>query len=196
MEKPVVEESHDVDWHTVIKAVTRYAYAKVRIRRRVLGRMGIPVESEADDYVQEAIKGYFSGPRTWNREAYPTMEEFLKSVIDSKMSNWGRSRAFKEQQVTDHIDDEADAGPGGDHRNVERDRRVESELYRIVDDDERAVELYAVLEGYLDGDKRSEIAEEWGMTPDQVTNAKKRLDRKIEREFSRDLLDELGLLRP
>lgn len=175
----------------IVTELTRYAHLKVVLRRRVLGRMAIPADSEPDDFVQEALRAVLFGERNWNRDVYPTLLEFLKSVVDSMLSNWGRLVAFRTQQATSSIENTPEIA-NVEGISTERCREIENELYRILEGRDDAVELLAVLEGELDMKKRGEIAEEWGLTPDEVTNARKRLIRLIESDFNRDLLDNLN----
>ena len=178
------------NWDEIIPELARYAHLKVAFRRRHLGRMAIPTELDPDDYVQRAIKAVLTGTRRWNKEAYPTLLDFLESIVDSMLSNWGRSVAFRSQQASSNVESDHEIaheeGISPEHYRV-----IENEFNRLLDGRDDGEELFAVLEGELDGKKRMEIAEEWGMTPEAVTNARKRLFRLIESDFNRDLLDNL-----
>ena len=190
MDDANLDTLNTANWDEIVPALTRYAHLKVALRRRVLGRMAIPTELGPDDFVQQAVESVFMGTRIWNKEAYPTLLEFMKNVVDSMLSNWGRSSAFKSQQTTVSLE----SNPELTHTasiSPERWGEIENALYDLLDGRDDAEELFAVLEGELDDKKRSEIADEWNMTVEAVTNARKRLFRLIESEFDHNLLDNL-----
>ena len=181
MDRELFESLNDEPWEEIIPELTKYAYYNIRFRKFVQG--------EPDDYVQQAIQALYSGNRRWNQEAYPTITDFLKSVIDSMISNWSRSRGAKDQRSTSSIEDVPEIA-SQEGISIEQYEELEHELFRIVADNPEDTELYCVLDGILDGKKRREIAEEWDLTPDDVTNIKKRLLRRIESDFNRRLLDD------
>lgn len=141
----------------------------------------MPPEYTAEDLVQIALERAVRGTRNWNRDQYDTVLEFLKSVVDSIAYERTRSKRGSESAQTISLDEDPE-----DHTIDEalaRDRR--EALFEIVGDD---VVLFVVLEGRLGGLTRSQIAAENGMTPEDVTNATKRLYRKVREELDQSLL--------
>ena len=131
MDDADLDALNTANWDEIIPALTRYAHLKVALRRRRLGRMAIPTELGPDDYVQQAIEATFTGTRIWNKESYPTLLEFLKSVVDSMLSNWGRSLAFKRQQTSTGLEN----NPELTHTpsiSPERCREIENALYGLL----------------------------------------------------------------
>ncbi len=55
---------------------------------------------------------------------------------------------------------------------------LKEQIFNLFDEDKELEEIL-VLQGYLDGKKREEIAEDLGITVNEVTNIKKRVVRKI-----------------
>lgn len=175
MPDPELIAAIDQDGQAIIKELTRYAHIKVRV-------YNLPPEDEGDDIVQKSLERIYKDKRNWNKSRYPTPLDFLKSVVDSVVSNRKKSKRGKEADQTHGLEIEVD------QELSEEDRRkmLEEALIEIAIDDD---ELFNVLDGRLSGKKRSEIAEDHGMTPDDVTNATKRLYRKIEAEFDTELID-------
>ena len=157
------------------KELSIYTEYKVRV-------WSLPAEYTAEDIVQMALERAVVGRRNWNQNRYPTAIEFLKSVVDSIVYERAHSKRGDESAVTYSMDrDIEDEQYSTRHREVLLDALLEI----VADDDD----LFSVLDGRLAEKSRKEIATENGMNPDEVTNATKRLFRKIRADFDQDLLD-------
>lgn len=152
-----------------------YTEYKVRV-------WSLPSEYMAEDIVQMALERAVVGRRKWNQNRYPTAIEFLKSVVDSIVYERAHSKRGDESAVTYSMDREVEDEP---HSARYRELLLDALLEIVADDDD----LFAVLDGRLADISRKDIAAVNGMTPDEVTNATKRLFRKIRADFDQDLLD-------
>jgi hypothetical protein len=79
------------------------AYAQMKINKLTWrhGHKGATRGQLSRDFCQKAIADTLTGKRTWNKEKYPTILEFLKSVISSLISN---EITGKEHKTSTHID--------------------------------------------------------------------------------------------
>lgn len=75
----------EADPERVTLALVRYA--GWRLTRLRLGSRGLAGGVTAQDLAQEAIRKFLDGERKWNRAVYPTLLDFLKSVVNSLMWN-------------------------------------------------------------------------------------------------------------
>jgi hypothetical protein len=89
----------DDEWKALLLRLTRYANAKVHAKIRRL-----PPDMTIDDLVYESIKLALERRRIWNRESYPNVEDFLKGIIDSKISGiWALAHNASRFQEHDDV---------------------------------------------------------------------------------------------
>lgn len=151
----------------------------------LLGNAGLPCDgARVDDLVYDAIGKTLDGTLTWDPS---------KVAFGTHLCGAVKSRVFKELRRAEGFRDVAFEEARGDHAEAfvvtaspesqigiaEQLERVKGYLFEICQrrDDEPVRRL---LDAYLDDVVgRSEIAERTGMSVDEVTNARKRLDRMI-----------------
>jgi DNA-directed RNA polymerase specialized sigma24 family protein len=171
-----IAELCDLD---LVAKLTRYAVVRHGYMERY------ELVSTTDDFVQEAFGRVLEGRRPWNHERYPTALEFMKGVVDSiakdtrRSPQYQRDRSSRRVEVlsdTDGVQSLADASTtdafGGEG--------LYEALLGVIKGD---LELELVLEGRIDGSSRRDIAALLEITPDEVTNANKRLDRIIRKKL-------------
>lgn len=129
------------------------------------------------------------GKRVWNGERYPDFLEFLQSVADSKISALVRSKENRETRHVEPVDDDdtseeertfvfKEAGPDQLVEDAEWKENFREALANELSDDSISLGLFDCLDaGFKD---RSEIAAVLEVSVNDVYNAQKRLERKIE----------------
>src|SRR3990172_10704706 len=91
---------NDHDWPDLIKKLTAYVHFKVNYHKKWLrGSKELAEGYKPEDIVFESITDIYIGDRNWNIDKYPSLVDFLKSVIDSKVSNLVRSYSHTHQNV-------------------------------------------------------------------------------------------------
>ena len=173
--------------------LTRYAYGKmfpltwrgVRIRKSAT----IPSWLEPQDFAQEAIRRMLDGTRRWNRKRYPTVEEALKSIIDSHISqivNQLDNKKFKQLKRPNSDDEstsvyEIESGEDGPIRiAIDDDWRdwFRQQTRQMLQGESQLVELLKCMESGIT--KPAEIAQKLKTNVKDINNLKKRLRRKLE----------------
>lgn len=146
-----------------------------------------------DDFALEAIERFLDNKRIWNRDAYPDLLDFLRSVVDSLISNAvtavenQRSRQLVprrgDQDLTEVYDPTVD---NRDPLYVLLDRewlirfaQVREDIRKELEGDALLSKLFECLEAGITAP--SEIADVIGVSVDDVNNAKKRLKRKVDK---------------
>ena len=179
--KDLIEFLNSLDWNDIIKRLTAYCDWKIRAGKwwrrdtEELAKGFKPI-----DIVFEAINGLYTEDRNWNRERYPEVIDFLKSVIDSKISNLIYSYDHINQLIQERNDEEDD--PGLDKYSGKTvdvlDEMVANELlnkiYGAIKDDEELEELLLLI---LGGSPPREIAKQLDTGVDDIYNRIKRLRR-------------------
>lgn len=203
MDKEVIKLLEEADWNSITLKLANYTVYK--LKRITWKEQRLPMGLMPEDMVQETIASLFEGTRNWNRTKYPDLFEYLKSIIDSKVSHLYESKEYKltqpfptteEGQEVEEILDKAD--PTSDHAiyltpssNNAEDALLEKEKIKW---DEAAVNAFfeaihgdkdleklasLIMDGYV---KPSEIAEQMGVEVREIYNLQKRFRRKC-KEF-------------
>lgn len=127
-----------------------------------------------EDLISQLITSFFEGKRKWNKTRFPVFKDQFLSSYDSHLSNTV-TKEFKKVVVTDPLEED-DSGKD--------DLKVQNELIddviNILENLDCSTEEILLFEPYYIGKmKREDIAETLGISVSEVTNAKKRLDRKL-----------------
>ena len=184
--KPMVNEHlrtilDDETWLLYFKRLTVYANKLIESHYWRGEQNGpVPGGKEAEDFATEAILDVYTGKRAWDPKQEPELLRHLFGVVKSAINN----RSTQEQNKRDNRLDE----------NEDYQERIESSndpsrLQTMEDADfvleicEHLVdepELLEVAECIMDGCvERAEIAHCLKLTPNEVTNRRKRLKRKL-----------------
>ncbi len=190
------QDMPDHELNDLVQQLTLYAFRKlsrltvygVRYAKNHQGPKGF----DPGDFVNAAIEAYLSGDRKWNCEVNPTIEGHLKDSIDSQISNiiesaeHRRSRAMstmsKEVTLESMVEDRGAIDPGEWVVDQEWSEAFRSAAYEAVKDDQVALD---VLNALQEGWSRQEAIELLDMEPDKFDAARKRLNRRIERQCKR-----------
>ncbi len=183
---------NNVEQDRLYKRLTHHANCKMRRltwRGAYIARGGsVPKAYEAADFVNDAIQKALDGDRNWNRQAYPTLEGFLQSIIDSDINHMAES--VDNAKVRRESYSAGEGTPSGLCEILGR----ESEPIRILIDEECRKQFHQAAIQALKDDpflakllecleaeitEPLEIAELLAITVDEVNNAKKRLRRKL-----------------
>lgn len=184
----------DAEQETLLKRLTHYALIKMRRltwRGAYLAKGGaVPGGHEAKDFALDAINKLLDGIRNWNKAAYPTLEGFLRSTIDSDISHLVQSDDnSKHRRILRRGEDgkEHEAYevklPGFDSVTIVIHMEWREAFRKAVADELKGDSFLKELFDCFDAEitEPSEIAEMLGATVKDVNNAKKRLRRKLEK---------------
>ncbi len=152
----------------------------------------VPGGKLAEDFVHDALRDVMFGKRQWNPETVPDFYRFLCGVVDSKISHLAqrqenireeRSPALATESEPDFFDSLRHEGVALPCDEVitkeieESNERLFFELLDYVADDPLLQKLLSCIFDGIEG--RAEKASALGVTPDEVTHAQKRLERRL-----------------
>jgi len=180
------KELDSADWGDISFQLLRYSVSKAKM----LHAIGI-ADLDHQDLIQEAISlAYGVGPndtyRNWNREIYPDLADFLKSVIRS-IANHKSMHHIKFKSESSSIDDDSSGDKGlvtlspKNPEEIIKEKNAFSNLkeaiyQRVKGDEEIGMVLLCLEDGTS---KIRHIAKETGYDVNKVNNALRRLKRKI-----------------
>jgi DNA-directed RNA polymerase specialized sigma24 family protein len=133
------------------------------------------------------------GSRKWNRETYPTLECFLRSIVDSDINHLAdsldnsHSRRIAPTKAPNGVD-EAERVEGREVNpvfavvNKEAHEQFLATAMKELEGDDFLVQLLDCLEAEIT--EPVDIAEMLGISVDDVNNGKKRLRRKLDTLYS------------
>ena len=198
MNKEVIDQLEKADWENIILKLGRHS--AVRINRLSWRHRMLPVGLEVEDIVLESIGDTLGEERKWDPNKNPDLLNYLKSVVDSKISHLLELKEYlvteplektiNEQEKnlldttevkTDFEGDSAQMFADPEEALVEKEEREHAKnavelLREKIQGDEELEEIFLCLEeGYT---KPSEIAEQLGVDVKEIYNREKRLKRK------------------
>jgi hypothetical protein len=150
----------------------------------------LPEGKEVADIVQEAIDDVLLGRRTWNPEKHPDLLDFMRSVVNSKISHLQTGS----ENLSDELPSVATHEDGTDHFDTlpSKNSATAAELLQAKEDEERNNDLIFRFYDFVAADplvqgivgctiegmtKRADIAAALKVKEQEITNANKRLDR-------------------
>jgi len=129
-----------------------------------------------EDMIQETNTAFLSEKRrNWNKSRYPSFKKQYYSAFDSVIYNMVKSYLEKANNHSPILDTDAYVAPD-DHAFEEQKELLLDKLRNLGATDE---ELLLFEPYYIDQMKRYDIAILMGITVQNVTDIKKRLDRKL-----------------
>tara|TARA_R110002049_G_scaffold300016_1_gene490561 strand:- start:2059 stop:2676 length:618 start_codon:yes stop_codon:yes gene_type:complete len=179
---------------TLLKRLIHHALQKMRRltwRGAYVKKGGaVPGAYEPEDFAHDAIRKMLDGTRPWNREKSPTLLAALKSTIDSEISHMVESldnRKGRRLSVKSEKDETVQAYdvPGTEPNPLvivtDRDwqERCHNAVMKALEGDKLLEELFDCLEAEITDP--ADIADMLEISVSDVTNAKKRLRRKLEK---------------
>jgi len=199
-----ISDISDEEWQQIILDLGWYALSvSRRLRWRTQNPIDLPRGETVDSIVSKALEKVFSGDREWNPEQAPDIKRYLMGVVDSLLNQLAENKDNTLLTVTPKPDS-ADAvawESGSSERDPttdwmvparpspetvmlekERIRLEDRALGLLIDECSDDQTLLKVLEAKMDGhDKPAEIAKVVGISIQEMYNATKRLDRKLEK---------------
>jgi len=171
---------NEQDWSDLIKRLIAYVHFKVNYHKKWLrGSKDLIEGYKPEDIVFESISDIYIGDRNWNKERYSLLIDFLKSVIDSKVSNLITSYSQTHQNVVNNEEEHELFGT----ISVERDSldliisdEFLAEVYKSIEGDNELEEIVLLI---LDDLPNREIAQELDIEVKDVVNRKKKLKRVL-----------------
>jgi len=150
----------------------------------------LPGGKEVADIVQEALDDVLLGRRTWNPEKHPDLLDFMRSVVNSKISHL----LTGSENLSDELATAATHEDGTDHFDTlqSKNTATAADQLKTKEDEERNYDLIFRFYDFVAGDplvhglvgctiegvtKRAEIAAALKVKEQEITNANKRLDR-------------------
>lgn len=197
-----VPKLRDDEWDELLERLTHYALGKFR---KCGWRRGDPSKVDwagpggtgPDDVALEALTSIIEGKRKYDPEKHGEFTNFLRSVVDSLVSHLAE-KAKKHRTGRMPVAQSADTGelveialPGGDPDPAEvcatRDviEVAKQVVAADVEDDPLAVQILECMEA--DITKPAEMAEALGVDIKDINNAQKRLRRKLDQAFAREV---------
>ncbi len=175
------------DWKGIAATLLDYAIFKVSASFFRSGRRNLPGGNEIKDVVAGAIESVLCGARKWDPAKQPDIVEYLKAVVDSRVSHLITSYEHIHRQ---HESGGLDESDGSDIMTSQVDASqdplsevIASEqwecLKRVaVDDEEMQMVIYCFEEGVVG---RSEIAASLSWDLSCVDNTLKRIRRHMKK---------------
>ncbi|GMV90908.1 MAG: hypothetical protein AMXMBFR82_06860 [Candidatus Hydrogenedentota bacterium] len=186
-------------WEEIILGLDKYALQKARrlYWPTASGRLDILAKGASPtDIAREAIARLFEGTRDWDPDKEPDVLRYLKSVVDSLMSALVESAEVAEVRVSVAYD-ETDAStvispsqasvvvestalhpaPLSPELVAQENELRERILAAVAGDEFLELLVLCLAEGHT---KRSDIARELGVSADEVTNLRRRLQRVVD----------------
>jgi len=179
-------------WDELAERLTLYASCRVirlswrglRIRK---GQSFLGLD--AADLAGEAIAAVIDGRReSWNIDAYPDFYRFLQSIVDSKISALVRSAENRRSRTLEPVDKKGSTvadfasiphsqSPDNLCEAVEWKEKFRVALEKELADDSISKGLFECLDAGMTD--RSEIAELFGVSINEIYNAQKRLNPRV-----------------
>jgi len=191
------------DWPALIEQMMAYAVKLAQIEYKWRAGTGLPKGNEIKDVVFRTIGKLYSGERTWEPGRVP-LKVWLRNNIRSEMNNlfvsaYTRSGERREipLESTDDSEEEERLEPqdveGGVFEHsvdspedalVEKENRREREdmivsLYKAIEGDELLEEICYLILGGCERKPRI-LAERLSVSREEINNALRRLDRRVE----------------
>jgi len=114
------------------------------------------------------------GKRNWNKEKFPDFRDQFYSALDSEIANTIKSN-LKKHNATYPINESDKILT----TNPYEDQQYLEQIYKALEKLDATDEEIILLEPLLNKAKRDDISKEFGISPQEVTNIKKRLTRKL-----------------
>jgi hypothetical protein len=137
------------------------------------GFRGIMVEDMIGELMLSFVKN--DGGRNWNKKEFSSFKDQIFSSLDSHISNTISKEFGKMSQTNENIDNHNLSSE--DNTNYEE--LLENSLNYLSEAGATDEELLLFEPYVVHNMKRADVAKEFGITEQEATNIKKKLDRKI-----------------
>ena len=195
-EEEILDFLSKQNWGEIAKQLAAFVISYMNYcSKKKYKEWNLPKGNRAEDIAQQAITLVLSGKRKWNTTKYPDFLRFMQfSVCRSLISNLYSN---KEEQTTNKLsqtdyffsgeDDSSQINDGSiigfdlHYEEIIDNKKFIQELEKELNgDDTGQLVLLAIIETDA---KNKEIAADLGIPINEVTNAKKRIKRAVEKIF-------------
>ncbi len=170
-----------------------YALNQIRGKTWKSARNGtLPAGTLAEDIVAEAVEDLLLGKRAWDPVQHPKLFGFCCDIIDSEVSHLANSKVNRNESAPPEPKD----GEDRDYFALLADQQALTPAQTAIRREEEAendaifsalIEFFAedpliqrLLDCFLEGTwKRAEVAAKLQVSEQEITNAKKRMERKL-----------------
>lgn len=170
----------EADWELLLPRLTAYAEQRLRRSGWASGRDQEPNRISVMETINVAVERCLQGTRRWNEDNPPELGAFLCCVIKSLVSDERKAfRRDKTDLVGEEIEDAADPG---DALDEDEGRSAICDAVEACTGGDEPLQLFrlAVLDGHT---KREDIGKALGWSPEQVTAARIKLQRRLMSRF-------------
>ena len=191
-----VPNMSDAEWEELVGRLTLHAHSKLKklYWRGVPYAKGgaVPGAACAQDFAAEAVEAFLDGTRKWDKAKHPDFLQFLLSVIDSKISHLVESVENRRTRRIDTAKKGSEPAyklrakskrPAEIVADEEERLRTRKAVLAEMGDDDLATSLFECIEAEIT--KPAEIAEYLGVDVSDINNAKKRLQRAVDKAFEK-----------
>lgn len=195
---PVVDIDDPQQLNALALRVRDFAQGRANVYRWWLRTAGALAKGNTlDDVVANAVASLFGAKRTWDPSAQPDPFEYLKSVVNSELSNLARSADNRKlDRAPEDLDLPGDDTPLSALLDAEEDTELKQQRNRFysllidaISNDNDLLKLHDLFVN--DGiDKPQELASRLGMSVTEVNNLKKRFMRACKNVGDTMLADE------
>lgn len=165
------------EWPLYFKKLSLFANHRLR-QRYWRGEQSafVPGGYEPEDIAEEAILDVVEGRRQWNPKEEPDLLRFLFGVVNSKISNLSNKTENKiERRVEEDVVESVASKSAPPTTALEDGDFILGFMEYLEDDRELSDVVDCLISGCME---RAAIADRLSVSPDEITNRKKRLKRK------------------
>lgn len=182
-------ELTDDEWTALVERLTQHASCLI-LRHSWRGLRidqggSVPGGVDPVDLASTAITDVIQGKRVWNRETDPNFLDYLRSVVDSKVSHLvnGLENRKNRRMTRGAAESECDAPsrepePVTAHIDRESLDRLHAAIIEAIRSDKLVEDIFECLNSGMT--KPADIAIILEVTVKEVNNAQKRLKRKVD----------------
>lgn len=174
----------EADWEGLLPGLVAYASACLRRAGWANGRDFEPSKMSVEHVVNQAIEHCLDGSRTWdpsNVDLPGFLRGVIRSLVSAERKSYVKRRTFA---ASDYLESsnlalEVTASPEDEALDEESRGSLFADVEACAQGD---ADLEALLAAILDGNtKREQLVEALGWTPERVSVARKKLQRRLVR---------------
>ena len=181
-DEPLRVALREADWEVLLPRLVAYASACLRRAGWASGRDFEPSKMSVEHVVNQAIEHCLDGSRTWdpsNVDFPGFLRGVIRSLVSAERKQYVKRRTFAASD--DRIAEAMDLADSPEDDAVTEEARI-GLLADVAACARGDADLEALCAAILDGHvKREELVEALGWTPERVSVARKKLQRRLVR---------------
>jgi DNA-directed RNA polymerase specialized sigma24 family protein len=190
--RDALEAVGDDGWKAIISRLVHYALLRTHRLRWKTPTGTLAQGKEAADLAMEAIAQVWQGERAWDPETQPDLLHFLEGIVDSRLSHLVASPDHQKRQLATVATGEGgeqdplaglpdpDPTPEGALVEAEDVRRAQEQAAQVRQAVQGEEDLELVLLGIEEGQKPMEIANDLGLSRDEVYQLIRKIKRRVD----------------